>query len=51
MNRRFAVGLAATCLGLVGYGLGTEVAYPGRSFSITVLMIGVTLLAIGVRVE
>ncbi|NUB90165.1 hypothetical protein HTZ84_17180 [Haloterrigena sp. SYSU A558-1] len=51
MDRRFAAGLAGTSIGLVGYALGTVVAYPGRSFSITLAMVGVTLLAIGVGGE
>ncbi|WP_247003342.1 hypothetical protein [Halosolutus gelatinilyticus] len=51
MNRRLLAGVVGTCLGLVGYALGTAVAYPGRSFSITLVMVGVTLLAIGVNAE
>lgn len=47
MNRALAAGLAATVLGLLGYGLGVFVAYPGRAFSLTVLMFGVALALIG----
>jgi hypothetical protein len=47
MNRTFALGAALTGLGIVGYGLGTAVVYPGRAFSVTALMVGVALLAVG----
>ncbi|WP_175417001.1 hypothetical protein [Natrinema pallidum] len=46
MNRvRFAgVGLAA--LGVAGYVVGTAVAYFGRAFSLTAVMVGIALIAI-----
>lgn len=47
VNRSFAMGALLTVLGLVGYGLGLGVAYPGRAFSLTVVMVGITLAAVG----
>ncbi|WP_227376428.1 hypothetical protein [Haladaptatus halobius] len=47
MNRTLAFGLALTILGLVGYLLGVVAPYPGRAFSITGVMVGITLVAIG----
>lgn len=46
MNRLLVAGTAFVVLGLAGYVAGTVVAYPGRSFSVTAVMIGITLLAI-----
>ncbi|MCO8245091.1 MULTISPECIES: hypothetical protein [unclassified Haladaptatus] len=46
MNRTYASGLGLTALGLVGYLIGIETPYPGRAFSITGVMVGITLLAI-----
>lgn len=43
----FNAGGALTLLGVAGYVLGLLAAYPGRAFSITAVMVGVTLLAIG----
>jgi hypothetical protein len=45
--RTLGVGLSA--LSLAGYLVGTVAAYPGRAFSITGLMVGVTLYAVGGR--
>lgn len=45
--RAFGVGLSA--LSLAGYLVGTMTAYPGRAFSLTGLMVGVTLYAVGGR--
>lgn len=42
-----ALGGLLTLLGLGGYVGGVLAAYPGRSFSVTGVMVGVTLLAIG----
>jgi hypothetical protein len=47
MNRTLSFGVALTALGVVGYGLGIAVAYPGRSFSVTAVMVGIALLAVG----
>ncbi len=46
MNRTYASGLGLTVLGLVGYLIGISTPYPGRAFSITGVMVGITLLAI-----
>lgn len=43
MNTALAVGGAATLLGIGGYVAGTSVAYPGRAFSLTLLMFGTAL--------
>ena len=47
MTRVRTAGIAVTALGTVGYGVGTFVVYPGRAFSLTALMVGITLWAIG----
>ncbi|WP_267639319.1 hypothetical protein [Haloarchaeobius amylolyticus] len=47
MNRTFAAGTALTLLGLMGYGIGLAEPYPGRAFSVTGVMIGLTLAAVG----
>ncbi|WP_439026183.1 hypothetical protein [Haloarchaeobius sp. DT45] len=47
MDRTFAAGAALTLLGLVGYGIGVLEPYPGRAFSVTGVMIGLTLVAVG----
>lgn len=48
-----AAGLAATGLGLAGYAAGVATPYPGRAFSVTAVIVGITLLSIttGVEVE
>lgn len=47
MNTVLALGLALTAVGLAGYVAGVVVAYPGRAFSLTAVMAGMTLLAVG----
>ncbi|WP_166035612.1 hypothetical protein [Halorussus pelagicus] len=47
MNTALAAGLALTVAGLGGYLVGIAAPYPGRAFSVTGVMVGVTLLAIG----
>mgnify|MGYP000173216811 CR=1 FL=1 len=47
MNTVTGLGLALTVGGVVGYLAGAVVAYPGRAFSLTAVMVGVTLLAVG----
>lgn len=47
MNTEFAVGVAVTVIGFVGYVAGVTVSYPGRSFSLAALMVGLTLAAVG----
>ncbi|MFC5365639.1 hypothetical protein [Salinirubrum litoreum] len=47
MDRVVAAGIALTVLGLVGYVVGVVAAYPGRAFSVTGVMVGLTLVAVG----
>ncbi|RMB18330.1 hypothetical protein [Haloplanus aerogenes] len=47
MDRTFTVGAGLTVVGVCGYVVGVLVTYPGRSFSLTALMVGITLAAIG----
>ena len=46
MDSAFTAGIAVTAVGVVAYATGTVVAYPGRSFSLTAVMVGLTLAAI-----
>lgn len=48
MNGLLVTGGALSIAGVAGYLLGLFVVYPGRAFSLTVVMVGLTLLAIGV---
>jgi len=47
MDRTFLAGTGLTVVGVCGYVVGVLVAYPGRAFSLTALMLGITLAAIG----
>lgn len=47
MKRLRAVGAIVTALGIGGYIVGVAIAYTGRAFAVTVVMVGLTLLAIG----
>jgi hypothetical protein len=47
MNWRLSLGILLTVASLTGYVVGTVAAYPGRSFTITGLTVGLALLAIG----
>ncbi|MEF8827877.1 MAG: hypothetical protein V5A15_02135 [Haloarcula sp.] len=47
MNTVLALGLGLTVVGLAGYAVGVAMPYPGRAFSVTALLVGVTLLAVG----
>lgn len=47
MNRLLTIGLSLTGIGTAAYAVGVAVPYPGRAFSVTLLMIGITLAAIG----
>jgi hypothetical protein len=47
MDRTFLVGAGLSVVGLCGYVAGTLVTYPGRAFSLTAIMVGITLVAIG----
>ncbi|GAA0216409.1 hypothetical protein GCM10009000_033960 [Halobacterium noricense] len=46
MDRSTIAGIVLSLIGLIGYVAGIYVAYPGRAFSITVLMVGIALVAI-----
>jgi hypothetical protein len=47
MDRVVAAGVALTVLGLLGYVAGVLAPYPGRAFSVTGVMVGLTLVAVG----
>ena len=47
MNRLLVAGLVLFGIGIVGYLLGIETPYPGRSFAVTAVMVGITFVAIG----
>lgn len=49
MDRVFAAGLVLALGGLVGYVAGVSAPYPGRALSVSGVMVGLTLLAIGRR--
>lgn len=51
MNRLFALGAVLTVGGVAGYAAGVAVAYEGRAFAVTAVMVGITLLAIGTNGE
>lgn len=51
MNWQFGVGTFLSVAGAVGYLIGVAVAYPGRAFSLTAVMVGLTLFAIGAGAE
>ena len=46
MNRLLLIGGALVVLGVVGYAMGVAAAYPGRAFSVTAIMVGITLVAV-----
>ncbi|MEF8821000.1 MAG: hypothetical protein V5A52_01870 [Halovenus sp.] len=46
MELQRLAGLTLAVAGLVGYVAGIYTAYPGRSFSIMAVMVGITLAAI-----
>ena len=48
MDRTLLAGVAVTTLGLAGYAVGVAEPYPGRAFSIAGVMVGLTLVAVGV---
>lgn len=47
MNRLFVAGTTLTVAGAAGYAAGIATPYPGRAFSVTAIMIGIALIAIG----
>lgn len=51
MDRTRGAGLVITVMSLLGYVGGIVNPYPGRAFSVTGVMVGVTLIAIGTRGE
>lgn len=46
MVRTTHLGGGLFVIGLIGYITGIYVAYPGRAFSVTAIMIGIALVAI-----
>lgn len=46
MNRNTIVGIGLCIVGLAGYVAGVYFAYPGRAFSVTAVMVGLTVVAI-----
>ncbi|MFB6107523.1 MAG: hypothetical protein ABEJ82_01620 [Haloplanus sp.] len=49
MDRRFTVGAGLSGVGVCAYVVGVLVPYPGRAFSLTAVMVGITFMAIGER--
>jgi len=47
MNTVTGLGLGLSIGGTLGYFVGVATVYPGRAFSVTAVMVGVTLLAVG----
>lgn len=47
MDSAFGAGIVLTVAGVVGYAVGTAVAYPGRAFTVAAVMIGLALAAVG----
>ncbi|MFC6864480.1 MULTISPECIES: hypothetical protein [Haloarcula] len=47
MHTAAIAGALLTAVGLGGYAVGVLVPYSGRAFSLTALMLGLTLLTVG----
>lgn len=47
VNRTSLAGAGLAALSVLGYAVGVVAAYPGRAFSVTGLIVGLTLFAIG----
>ena len=47
MERRTVAGGSLLIVGLLGYAVGVYAPYPGRAFSLTAVMVGFVLVAIG----
>jgi hypothetical protein len=47
MDRVRTAGAALTVLAVAGYAVGVAAQYPGRAFSLTGVMVGLTLWAVG----
>ena len=45
MNPALVLGALLTVAGLAGYALGLATAYPGRAFSLTLVMVGLAVVA------
>lgn len=46
MVQSYTTGLILTAIGLAGYLAGIQFQYPGRAFSVTAIMLGITLISI-----
>lgn len=51
MHLATTFGSALFALGLAGYAAGVVVTYPGRAFSVTAVMAGLTLAVVGRALE
>jgi hypothetical protein len=49
MDRVRVVGVVTSLAALVGYVVGVYAPYPGRGLTVTGLMVGLTLWAVGER--
>ncbi|WP_262178575.1 hypothetical protein [Haloarcula laminariae] len=47
MNTVSGTGLVLSAGGVAGYLVGLAAPFPGRAFSLTAVMVGVTLFAVG----
>ena len=47
MDRTRAGGVALTAAGVADYVAGVLAPYPGRAFSVTAVIVGITLASIG----
>lgn len=46
MNRGTLIGIGLLIVGMIAYGTGIYIEYPGRGFSITAITVGIALVAI-----
>jgi len=51
MHLTRALGGLITVAAVAGYAVGVYAAYPGRALTLTGMMVGITLVAIGGEVE
>lgn len=47
MNRTRSAGVVLTAAGVAGYLAGVATPYPGRAFTVTAVIVGITLASIG----
>jgi hypothetical protein len=47
MKAAAVAGALLTIVGLVAYVIGVVAPYPGRAFSLTAVMVGLTVLSVG----